>query len=61
MDKTVREALQQLFSALEKAEDAEESGIAEMNAYFVMEQEVQNAADHCAQALYCARKGATPK
>ena len=48
MDKTVIEALQRLLSALEKAADAEDNSVAMMNAYFVLEQEVDNAAGHCA-------------
>lgn len=56
MDKTVIEALQRLLSALEKAADAADNSVAVMNAYFVMEQEVDNAAGHCAQVLYLAKK-----
>ena len=56
MDKTVIEALRRLLFALEKAADAEGNSVAVMNAYFVMEQEVDNAAGHCAQALYWAEK-----
>lgn len=58
MDKNVRETLQQLISALERAADADGNSIAIINAYFVMEQEVENAANHCAQSLYWARKEA---
>lgn len=56
MDEKVRAALKQLLSALEVATDAENNSVAEMNAYFIMEQEVQNAADNCAQALYWGEK-----
>ncbi|WP_159450376.1 hypothetical protein [Clostridium merdae] len=56
MNENVRTALKQLLSALETAADAESSTTAELNAYFVMEQEVQNAANHCAQSLHWARK-----
>lgn len=56
MNDTVRAALKELLSALEAASDAEGNTVAELNAYFVMEQEVQNAASHCAQALHWARK-----
>lgn len=56
MDRKVIEALKQLDVALEKAGDTEGNSVAELNAYFVMQQEVQNAASHCAQALHWARK-----
>lgn len=56
MDETVKNALKQLLSALEAAADAGGNSVAELNAYFVMEQEVQNAANHCAQSLYWAGK-----
>lgn len=56
MNETVRAALKELLSALEAASDAEGNTTAELNAYFVMEQEVQNAANRCAQALHWARK-----
>lgn len=56
MNETVRAALKELLSALEAASDAEGNTVAELNAYFVIEQEVQNAASHCAQALHWARK-----
>lgn len=56
MNETVRTAFKELLSALEAASDVEGNTIAEMNAYFVMEQEVQNAANHCAQSLHWARK-----
>jgi hypothetical protein len=56
MNETVKAALKQLLSALEAAADAEESSVAKLNAYFVMEQEVQNAASHCVQSLYWAEK-----
>jgi len=56
MDEKVRAALKQLLSALEAAADAEGNSVTELNAYFIMEQEVQNAAGHCAQALYWAEK-----
>lgn len=56
MDETVKVALKQLLSALESASDAEGNSVAQLNAYFVMEQEVENAASHCAQALYWAEK-----
>lgn len=56
MDRKVIEALKQLDAALEKAGDTEGNTVAELNAYFVMQQEVQNAANHCAQALHWARK-----
>lgn len=56
MDPKVVEALRQLDRALEKAGDTEGNTTAELNAYFVMQQEVQNAANHCAQALYWAKK-----
>lgn len=56
MVETVKAALKQLLSALEAAADAKGNSVAELNAYFVMEQEVENAAGHCAQALYWARK-----
>jgi hypothetical protein len=56
VNESVRIALKQLLSVLEEASDAEGNTTAEMNAYFVMEQEVQNAANRCAQALYWARK-----
>lgn len=55
MDKKVLAALHQLNATLEAAEDAAEN-TAVMNAYFVMEQEVDNAAGHCAQALYWAQQ-----
>lgn len=54
MNETVRAALKELLSALEAASDAEGNTVAELNAYFVMQQEVQNAANHCAQALHWA-------
>lgn len=56
MDKRVLDALHQLEAALEAAADVEENSAAVMNAYSVMEQEVSNAAGHCAQALYQAEK-----
>jgi hypothetical protein len=56
MNETVKTALKQLLSALEAAADAEGNSTAEINAYFVMEQQVQNAANNCAQALYWAEK-----
>lgn len=56
MDEKVISSLKQLTSALEAAADAKENSVAVMNAYFVMEQEVQNAANHCAQSLYWERK-----
>jgi len=56
MDEKVKAALKELLSALEAAADAEGNSVAELNAYFVMEQEVQNAAGRCAQALYWAEK-----
>ena len=56
MNVAVKAALKQLLSALEAAADAEDNSISELNAYFVMEQEVQNAADHCIQSLYWAGK-----
>ena len=61
MNDTVRAALKELLSALEAASDAEGNTVAELNAYFVMEQEVQNAASHCAQALHWARKAEKSK
>lgn len=57
MDEKVRAALKQLISALEAAADAKGNSTAALNAYFVMEQEVENAASHCAQALHWAEKG----
>ncbi|MBE6722717.1 MAG: hypothetical protein E7572_09635 [Ruminococcaceae bacterium] len=54
MDKKVIEALHQLNTALEAAADT--NNVALLNAYFVMEQEVSNAAGHCGQALYWAEK-----
>ena len=42
MNVAVKAALKQLLSALEAAADAEDNSISELNAYFVMEQEVQN-------------------
>lgn len=56
MYKTVKAALKQLLSALEAAADAEGNSVDELNAYFVMEQKVQNAANDCAQSLYWASK-----
>lgn len=56
MNEAVKSALKQLLSALEAAADTEGNSTAELNAYFVMEQEVENAAGHCAQALYWAQK-----
>jgi len=56
MNQIVIAALNPLLSALEAAADAEGNSVAELNAYFVMEQEVQNSADHCAQSLYWAGK-----
>lgn len=56
MNEVVKTALKQLLSALEAASDAEGNTTAELNAYFVMEQEVQNAANRCAQSLYWASK-----
>lgn len=56
VNETVRAALKQLLSALEAASDAEGNTTAELNAYFVMEQEIQNAASHFAQSLHWARK-----
>ncbi|MGX8711660.1 MAG: hypothetical protein ACQGTM_15615 [bacterium] len=56
MDETVKTALKQLLSALEAAADAEGSSVAELNAYFVFEQIVSNAAGNCAQALHWAEK-----
>jgi hypothetical protein len=56
MNEAVKSALKQLLSALEAASDAEGNSVAELNAYFVMEQEVQSAANHCAQSLYWANK-----
>jgi len=61
MDRKVIEALKQLDAALEKAGDTEGNSIAELNAYFVMQQEVQNAANRCAQSLHWARKKEEPK
>lgn len=54
MDKKVREALHQLNDALEAAADVD--NVAVLNAYSIMEQEVSNAAGHCASALYWAEK-----
>lgn len=56
MDKKVREALHQLNDALEAAADVDDVDV--LNAYFVMEQEVSNAAGHCASVLYWAEKQA---
>ena len=56
MNEPVKAALKQLLSALEAAADTEGNSVAELNAYFVMEQEVQNAANHCTQSLYWAEK-----
>lgn len=56
MDEKVKAALKQLLSALEAAADDEGNSVTKLNAYFVMEQEVQNAADHCIQSLYWAGK-----
>lgn len=56
MNEDVKSALNQLLSVLEAAADAEGNSVAELNAYFVMEQEVENAAGHCAQALYWAKE-----
>lgn len=56
MDEAVKSALKQLLSALETAADTEGNTVDELNAYFVMEQEVQNAANHCAQTLYWSGK-----
>jgi hypothetical protein len=58
MDKAVTEALQGLLTALQTAADQEGNSVAELNAYFLMEQEVQNAASHCAQSLHWAKKEA---
>lgn len=59
MNRKVIEALKQLNTALENAGDAENNSVAELNAYFVMQQEVQNAANHCAQALNWSKKETT--
>lgn len=56
MDKKVREALHQLNDALEAAADVD--AVAVLNAYSIMEQEVSNAAGHCASALYWTEKKA---
>lgn len=56
MNETVKADLEQLLAALEAAADAEGNNVAELNAYFVMEQEVQNAADHCVQSLHWDNK-----
>lgn len=56
MDKKVLDALHQLEAALEAAADVDGNSVAVMNAYSVMEQEVSNAAGHCASALYWATK-----
>lgn len=56
MDKKVREALHQLNDALEAAADVD--NVAVLNAYSIMEQEVSNAAGHCAAALYWTEKQA---
>jgi len=56
LNETVKSTLDQLFAALEAAADAEGNSIAELNAYFAMEQEVRNAANHCTQSLYWAKK-----
>lgn len=56
MNEDVKSALKQLLSALETAADAEGNSTAELNAYFVMEQIVENAAGNCAQELYWAKK-----
>lgn len=61
MNEAVRIALKQLLSALEAASGAEGNTTAELNAYFVMEQEVQNAANRCAQTLYWIGKKEEPK
>jgi hypothetical protein len=55
----IKSALRQLLSALEAAADAKGNSVSELNAYFVMEQEVQNAANHCTQSLYWDRKKGT--
>lgn len=56
MDVKVKAALKRLISALEAAGDVEGNSVSELNAYFAMEQEVQNAASHCAQSLHWAKK-----
>lgn len=56
MDKRVLDTLHQLEAALEVAADVKGNSVAVMNAYGVMEQEVSNAAGHCASALYWAAK-----
>lgn len=56
MNKDVVTALKQLVTALEAAADAEGNSVAELNAYFIMEQEVQNAASRCAQSLHWVGK-----
>lgn len=61
MDEKVKAALKQLLSALEAAVDVEGNSVAELNAYFVMEQEVENAASHCAQALHWAQRNIKAK
>lgn len=61
MDKKVLDALHQMTVALEAAADAKENSTAVMNAYSVMEQEVSNAAGHCASALYWAEKKESEK
>ncbi|MBW7573884.1 hypothetical protein [Caproiciproducens faecalis] len=61
MDEKVKSTLKQLQSALEAAADAQGNSVTKLNAYFVMEQEVENAASHCTQALYwAAKKGEKP-
>lgn len=56
MNEAVKSALKQLLSALEAATYVKMNSVDEMNAYFVMEQEVENAANHCMQTLYWAAK-----
>ncbi len=61
MDEKVKVALKQLIYALETAADTKGNSVAELNAYFLMEQEVQNAASHCAQELHWAQQNIKAK
>lgn len=54
MDEKVKTALHQLNEALEAAADTDD--VAVLNAYFVMEQEISHATNHCYQALWDEKK-----
>lgn len=56
MNKKVIEAVHQLNNALLLAMGSDYTSLAALNAYFIMSQEVNAAASHCAQALYWGDK-----